>query len=121
MKKSLFLALTIIFLSMHIDTHSCTNFLITPGASKNGSSMITYAADAHVLYGELYFTPAGKHKPGSMLKIYEWDTNRFLGKISQIPYTYSVVGNMNEHQVAIGETTYGGRSELRDKTGIMDY
>lgn len=121
MKKTLFIILSIAFLSAHIETHSCTNFLVTPGASVNGTSMITYAADAHVLYGELYFTPAAKHKPGSMLKIYEWDTNKLLGKIKQVPYTYSVVGNMNEYQVAIGETTYGGRRELRDDTGIMDY
>ncbi len=91
----------------------CTNFLVTPGASVNGTSMITYAADAHVLYGELYFRPAADYPPGTMLDVYEWDTNKFLGRIPQLSHTYSVVGNMNEHQVAIGETTYGGRSELR--------
>ncbi len=100
---------------------ACTNFLVTPGASAHGSSMISYAADSHVLYGELYYTPAQDHPPGSMLKIYEWDTGKYLGMIEQVPRTYSVVGNMNEHQVSIGETTYGGRRELRDTTGIMDY
>ncbi|MGM0474158.1 MAG: dipeptidase [Bacteroidota bacterium] len=99
----------------------CTNFLVTPGASINGTSMITYAADSHVLYGELYFWPAGDYPPGTMLDVYEWDTNRFLGRIPQVSHTYSVVGNMNEHQVAIGETTYGGRRELVDTTGIVDY
>jgi dipeptidase len=83
--------------------------------------MITYAADSHVLYGELYYTPAADHMPGSMLDIYEWDTGKYLGKIKQVPHTYSVVGNMNEHQVAIGETTYGGRKELKDPRAIMDY
>ena len=99
----------------------CTNFLVTPGASVNGSSMITYAADAHVLYGELYYRPAADFPPESMLKVYEWDTRKYLGEIPQVAHTYSVIGNMNEHQVAIGETTYGGRSELRDTTGIIDY
>lgn len=87
----------------------------------NGTSMITYAADSHVLYGELYFRPAADYPPGTMLDVYEWDTNRFLGRIPQVSHTYSVVGNMNEHQVAIGETTYGGRYELVDTTGIVDY
>ena len=100
---------------------ACTNFLVTPGASVNGTSMITYAADAHVLYGELYFKPAADYPPGSFLDVYEWDTNKFLGRIPQLSHTFSVVGNMNEHQVAIGETTYGGRSELRDTTGLIDY
>ncbi len=100
---------------------ACTNFLVTPGASVNGTAMITYAADAHVLYGELYFRPAADYPPGTLMDVYEWDTNRFLGRIPQLAHTYSVVGNMNEHQVAIGETTYGGRSELYDSTGTIDY
>jgi dipeptidase len=100
---------------------ACTNFLISKGATTDGSTMITYAADSHVLYGELYFTPAADHLPGEMLDIYEWDSGTFLGEIRQIPHTYSVVGNMNEHQVSIGETTWGGRKELRDSSAIMDY
>jgi len=100
---------------------ACTNFLVTPGASVNGTAMITYAADAHVLYGELYFKPAADYPPGTLLDVYEWDTNKFLGRIPQLSHTFSTVGNMNEHQVAIGETTYGGRGELRDSTGIIDY
>jgi dipeptidase len=83
--------------------------------------MITYAADSHVLYGELYHWEAGEHPAGTMMDIYEWDTGKFLGKIEQAPRTYNVVGNMNEFQVAIGETTYTGRTELQDTTGIMDY
>jgi dipeptidase len=100
---------------------ACTNFLITKGASADGSTMITYAADSHVLYGELYFTPAGRHAPGTMIDVYEWDTGKYLGKIPQAPVTYTAVGNINEHQVAIGETTWGGRSELRDPEAKVDY
>jgi len=100
---------------------ACTNFLITRGASVDGSTMITYAADSHVLYGELYFTPAGRHAPGTMFDVYEWDTGKYLGKIAQAPETYTVVGNINEHQVAIGETTWGGRRELHDPEAIVDY
>lgn len=100
---------------------ACTNFLITKGASKDGSTMITYSADSHVLYGELYFWPAMKYKPGTMVDVYEWDTGKFLGTIEQAPETWSVVGNINQHQLAIGETTYGGRSELHNPDGIIDY
>lgn len=100
---------------------SCTNFLITRGASVNGSTMITYTADAHFLYGDLYHQPAQDHPAGSLLEIYEWDTGKFLGKIKQVPHTYAVVGLMNEHQLALGETTYGGRPELVDTTAILDY
>jgi dipeptidase len=83
--------------------------------------MITYAADSHNLYGELYHWPAAKWPKGSMLEIREWDSNKPLGKIPQVEETYNVVGNMNEHQVAITESTFGGRPELEDSTGIMDY
>ncbi|MDZ7331675.1 MAG: C69 family dipeptidase [candidate division KSB1 bacterium] len=100
---------------------SCTNYLITKGAAVDGSTMITYAADSHELYGELYFTPAADHLPGTLLDIYEWDTGKFLGRIKQVAHTYAVVGNMNEHQVSIGETTWGGREELKDPKAIMDY
>lgn len=102
--------------------NACTNYLITKSASADGSTMISYAADSHTLYGELYHWPARKYKPGTMLDIYEWDTGKFLGKIPQATQTYNVVGNMNEFQVAIGETTYGGREELGSQSGaIMDY
>lgn len=100
---------------------ACTNFLITRGASADGSTMITYAADSHVLYGELYHTPAGVHPEDAMMDIYEWDTGRYIGKIKQVRKTFEVVGNMNEHQLAIGETTYGGREELVDPDGGIDY
>lgn len=123
MKKTTSLMLSLILMMFIISekSHACTNFLITKGASKDGSTMITYSADSHVLYGELYFWPAMKYKPGTMFDVYEWDSGRFLGTIEQAPVTYSVVGNMNQHQLAISETTYGGRSELRNRDGLMDY
>jgi dipeptidase len=100
---------------------TCTNFLISKGATVDGSTMITYVADSHTLFGELYYLPAADYPEGSMLDVYEWDTGKFLGRIRQVRHTYSVIGNMNEYQVAIGETTYGGRGELADPTAIMDY
>ncbi len=104
------------------DASACTNFLITRGASADGSVMITYAADSHTLYGELYHWPARDWPAGSMLEVVEWDTGKALGQIPQVAHTFNVVGNMNEHQVAIGETTYGGREELGKQTGaVMDY
>ncbi len=104
-----------------VKSPSCTNFIISKGATADGSTMITYVADSHVLYGELYLRPATDHPAGSFFDIYEWDTGKYLGKIKQVRHTYSVVGNMNEHQVAIGETTYTGREELQDTTAILDY
>ena len=100
---------------------ACTNFLITKGASTDGSTMITYSADSHELYGELYHWPARDFARGTMHDVYEWDTGQFLGRIPQVAHTYAVVGLMNEHQVSIGETTWGGREELRDSTGVVDY
>ncbi len=100
---------------------ACTNFLVSKGASADGSTIITYSADAHTLYGELYYTPARTHVAGEMLDIIEWDTGKFLGRIKQVEKTYAVVGNMNEHQLAIGETTFGGRPELANPKGIIDY
>ncbi len=103
-------------------TKACTNLLVTKGATTDGSTFISYNADSHTLYGELYYWAAATHPKGSMLDIYEWDTNEYLGKIKQAPVTYKVVGNMNEYQVAIGETTYGGREELQKQPGaIVDY
>jgi hypothetical protein len=83
--------------------------------------MITYAADSHQLYGELYYWPARDYPQGTMLDVIEWDTRKYMGKILQVAHTYSVVGNMNEHQLAIGETTYGGIETLVDTTAIVDY
>jgi dipeptidase len=100
---------------------ACTNVLVAKGATVDGSTFITYAADSHELYGELYLTKPGQHPPGAMRDVVEWDTGKYLGKIRQAPVTFNVVGNMNEHQVAIGETTFGGREELVDPKGGIDY
>ena len=108
-------------LSLNIESQACTNVLVTKGASTDGSNMISYAADSHQLYGELYFAPAGIWNAGDMRQINEWDTGKFLGYIPQPARTYQRVGNMNEHQLIIAETTYGGRPELEDPKGIMDY
>lgn len=100
---------------------ACTNFIVTKGASTDGSVLVTYAADSHQLYGALYHTPAGKFKSGTMLPVYEWDTGKYLGDIPQVAQTFSTIGNMNEHSLIISETTYGGREELADSTGRIDY
>ena len=99
---------------------ACTNFIITRGASTDGSVMVTYAADSHALYGALYkHNPAAKYNP--MLAVYEWDSGKYLGDIPEAQKTYATVGNMNEHSVIITETTFGGRSELRNPSGLIDY
>jgi len=103
-----------------LQTDACTNILISKGASTDGSTMITYTADSHQLYGCLYYHPAAEYPAGTMMKIYEWDTGKYLGEIPQVAKTYSTVGNMNEHQLIIAESTFGGRG-LSDSTGIMDY
>ena len=104
-----------------MEAMACTGLLVGKKASVDGSVMISYAADSHSLYGELYRWPAADWAPGTMLDIVEWDTGKPLGQIPQVAHTYSVVGNMNEHQLAITESTFGGRHELVDTTGIMDY
>ncbi len=115
------LVLAAALLSANIESNACTNVLVTKGASTDGSNMISYAADSHMLFGELYYTPAGVWNADDLRKIYEWDTGKYLGTIPQIARTYQTVGNMNEHQLIIAETTYGGRPELEDPKGIMDY
>jgi len=103
------------------ESPSCTNILVSKGATKDGSTMITYAADSHTLYGELYYRPAADYPDGTRVKVIDWDNGEYLGEIAQVRHTYSVVGNMNEHSVAIGETTFGGRPELVDTTAKIDY
>ncbi|MCX7954366.1 MAG: C69 family dipeptidase [Bacteroidales bacterium] len=120
MKRGILLFLVSVFL-YYLDTKGCTNFIITKGASTDGSVMVSYNADSHVLYGELYFYPAAEYPENSWIDIYEWDTGKYLGKIKQVKKTFSVVGNINEYQVIIGETTFTGRKELQDTTGILDY
>ena len=100
---------------------ACTNFLAGKGATVDGSTLVTYSADSYGLYGVLYHYPAATYPSGAMLDIREWDTGNHLGQIRQVEKTYSVIGNMNEHQLCVGETTFGGREELVDTTGIIDY
>jgi dipeptidase len=120
MKKFLTLLAIICLLGM-TEASACTNFLITKGASTDGSTMISYAADSHVLYGELYHYPAADYPEGAMRDLYDWDSGKYLGQIPEVRHTYNVVGNMNEWQLAIGETTYGGLEELWEGEGLMDY
>ncbi|MGE5343415.1 MAG: dipeptidase [Candidatus Omnitrophota bacterium] len=108
-------------LAFNISIHACTNYLITKGASTDGSTMITYSADSHELYGELQYLPAADYREGTLVDIYEGDTGKYLGKIKQAAHTYAVVGLINEHQVTIGETTFGGREELKDPKALIDY
>ncbi|GHV57972.1 dipeptidase [Bacteroidia bacterium] len=119
MKQAL---ITLLFAAIAaVPSSACTNFLVGKKASADGSTLVTYSADSYSLYGELYHWPAAKHVPGAMLDVYEWDTNKYLGQIPQATETYNVVGNMNEHQLCIGETTFGGRHELADSAGLIDY
>ena len=103
------------------DARGCTNVIVTKGASADGSCMVSYAADSHSLFGELYFKPEKDWKLGDKLRVYDWDSGQYLGLIDQVEHTYKTIGNMNEHQLIIAETTFGGRAELADPNGIMDY
>ena len=100
---------------------ACTNFLVGKKASKDGSVFISYSADSYGMSGYLAHFPAAAHPEGAMRDVYDWDTGVFLGRIPEARVTYNVMGNINEHQVAIAETTFGGRPELVDTTGIIDY
>ncbi len=102
---------------------ACTNLIAGKKATKDGSTMVTYAADSHTLYGALYHQAATDHKPGTMRKVINWDTGKYMGEIPEVAHTYNVVGNMNEHQLVIAESTWGGLPELVDTTGrsIIDY
>ena len=126
MKKPLFCLLTVLTPFLLLESTpagACTNFIVTRGASTDSTTLVSYSADSHALYGCLYKfnAPKGGFRPGEMLAVYEWDTGRYLGDIPQVEHPYSTVGNMNEHSLIITETTYGGRGELADSTGRMDY
>ena len=118
MKRLMFL-LSCAFMAV-TNSLACTNFIAGKAATTDGNILVTYAADSYALYGFLRYQPAADHAEGEMRKIVDWDTGKPLGEIPQVPHTYSVVGNMNEHQLVIGETTYGGREVLYGETGI-DY
>ena len=100
---------------------ACTNFIVGKKASADGAVYVTYNADSYGAFMPLYHYPAAKHQTGERLKIYEWDTNKYLGDIAEAPETWNVIGNTNEWQVTIGETTFGGREEMTDSTGVIDY
>ena len=102
-------------------TMACTNFIVGKKASADGSVICSYNADSYGAFMRLAHYPAAKHAKGEMRKIYEWDTNKYLGEIPEAEETWNVIGNINEWQVTIGETTYGGREEMVDSTGIIDY
>ena len=110
----------IIAVLLPLEAQACTNFLVGKQASADGSTMISYAADSYGMYGFLHFSPAADWPEGAMREVNDWDTGRPLGAIPQVAHTYKVVGNMNENQVTIGETTWGGREELWDTVGV-DY
>jgi dipeptidase len=100
---------------------ACTNFIVGKKASADGAVYVTYNADSYGAFMPLYHYPAAKHQTGERRKVYEWDTNKYLGDIAEAPETWNVIGNTNEWQVTIGETTFGGREEMTDSTGVIDY
>lgn len=120
-KKLAILIFLVIFTISNFKSNACTNLLVTKGATKDGSTLITYNADAGGFMEPFYYRQAQDYPAGSTVEVYEWDSGKFLGKIKQVTHTYQVVGNMNEHQVSIGETTFGGREELHDSTAVVDY
>jgi dipeptidase len=112
---------TLLFILTLNSVFACTNFLVGKAATLDGSTLISYNADSYFLFGALYHYPAATYPAGAMLDVHDWDSGKYLGKIKQVEKTYSVIGNMNEYQLSIGETTFGGREELVDTTAIMDY
>ncbi|MFA6805908.1 MAG: C69 family dipeptidase, partial [Bacteroidales bacterium] len=120
-RKSLSMMLAVVIAGSSISSFACTSFLVTKGASKDGSTMITYAADSHTLYGELYYRAAATYPEGTMMQVIDWDSGRKLIKIPQVAQSYTTVGNSNQWGLSITETTYGGRAELEDSTGGIDY
>lgn len=115
------IVLVVFLLVSYFSSWACTNFIVGKKASADGSVICSYNADDYGLFIGLCHYPAGKHEKGSVRKIYDWDTNVYHGQIAEAEVTYNVIGNINEYQVSIGETTFGGREELVDTTGILDY
>lgn len=121
MSKTYFLITALSLFLYAGSSRACTNFIVGKKASVDGSVMCTYNADNYGMFGDLSHYPAGKHPKGTMRTIRDWDTNKYLGEIPEAEETYNVIGNINEYQVTIGETTYGGRPEMVDSTGLIDY
>lgn len=115
------IVLVVSLLVSYFSSWACTNFIVGKKASADGSVICSYNADDYGLFIGLCHYPAGKHEKGFVRKIYDWDTNVYHGQIPEAEVTYNVIGNINEYQVSIGETTFGGREELVDTTGILDY
>ncbi len=115
------IALAAIMSASAIESSACTNLIVGKKASVDGSVLVSYNADDYGMFGHLCHYPAGTHKKGEMRKIFDWDTGEYHGEIPEAPVTYNVIGNINEFQLSIGETTYGGREEMVDTTGILDY
>lgn len=113
--------LTLCLLALGTYAMACTNFIVGKKASKDGSVIVTYNADDYGMFIGLCHYPAGTHPKGAMRDIVNWDTHKYIGQIPEAPVTYNVIGNINEYQVSIGETTYGGREEMVDPTGGIDY
>lgn len=119
-KKSFAALMAAVMAAGAYDASACTSLIAAKGATADGSVMVTYAADSHNLYGELYSQPAADHKKGAKRRIIEWDTNKYLGDIPEVEHTYATIGNMNEHGLTIAESTWGGREEL-EGSGLIDY
>lgn len=117
--KSLILSAAMLLASS--GAFACSNLIVGKKASVDGSVMVSYNADDYGMFGHLCHYPAGTHPKGTMRQIYDWDSGVYHGEIEEAPVTYNVIGNINEFQLSIGETTYGGREEMVDSTGILDY
>ena len=100
---------------------ACTNLIVGKAASADGSVIVSYSADSYGMYGYLCHYPAAVHAPGTWREILDWESGRYTGRIPEAAQTYNVIGNINEHQVTIAETTFGGREELVNPEGIIDY
>ena len=119
--KKIIISLCVAAMAIAQQASACTNFIVGKNASVDGSVMVTYNADSYGMYGTMFRHVGGTHAKGEKRQIYEWDTNKYLGEIEQAPRTYNVVGQINENQVTVTETTFGGREELADPTGVIDY
>lgn len=116
-----FLTAVVLLTACIVNGWACTNLIVGKKASADGSVIVSYSADSYGMFGFLCHYPAAQHPAGAMRSIYDWDSGKYLGQIKEAKQTYNVIGNMNEFQVTIGETTFGGRPELVDTTGVMDY
>ena len=118
MKK---LIISLFCLCCYVNVSACTNLIVGKKASTDGSVLVSYSADDYGMFGYLCHYPAATHQQGEMRKVYDWDSGVYHGEIPEAPVTYNVIGNINEYQVSIAETTFGGREEMVDTTGILDY